>query len=88
MVFKQPEFMWVHQIETDRDVVAQYEAVKALREFGTSRYDIVISRLSPNSLKSATNALYNVLGNEKIFYLIRIEAARLIAEMTSKAIVI
>ncbi len=31
--FKQPEYMWIFQLEQDTDVIAQYEAIVGLRGF-------------------------------------------------------
>ncbi|KAI9488830.1 hypothetical protein BDB00DRAFT_25073 [Zychaea mexicana] len=58
--FKQPDFMWAAQLTKDRDVVAQYEAVSALKRMA--------------SLQTSTSLLRALL-DPKCFYKIRMEAA-------------
>ncbi len=60
ITFRQPEYMWIHQLEEDRDVIAQYEAIRGLRSFSTA---------------SALAALNRTVNNAQIFYRIRMDAA-------------
>lgn len=66
VVFRQPDFMWQHQLELERDVLAQYEAVRGLRAFPS---------------KEATAALVQTVESERVFYRIRIEAAQSLAKV-------
>ena len=59
---QQTDTMWVEQLENDRDVIAQWEAVKALEKF---------SSLS----EPALFAIERIVLDVKIFYRIRCEAA-------------
>ncbi|KAI9256062.1 hypothetical protein EDC94DRAFT_636102 [Helicostylum pulchrum] len=58
--FKQPDYMWAAQLTKDRDVVAQHEAIDALKHMP--------------SLPTSTSFLRAVL-DPKCFYKIRMEAA-------------
>lgn len=58
--FKQPDYMWAAQLTKDRDVVAQHEAIDALKHMP--------------SLPTSTSLLRAVL-DPKCFYKIRMEAA-------------
>lgn len=60
----QPEFMLIEQLQNDRDVIAQQEAIASLRRDPT---DAVVE------------ALEKVLNDPKCFYRIRIEAAEALA---------
>lgn len=55
----------MNQLEKDRDVIAQYEAVQALRIFNTSQ--------------NALTKLEHILYDKCLYYRIRIEAAYSIA---------
>lgn len=57
--FKQPDYMWAAQLTKDRDVVAQHEAIEALKHMP--------------SLPTSTSLLRAVL-DPKCFYKIRMEA--------------
>ncbi|KAI9297903.1 hypothetical protein K502DRAFT_346691 [Neoconidiobolus thromboides FSU 785] len=57
---EQPDYMWAGQLEKDRDVVSQYEAVVALRRFP--------------SLATSTTLLRTIMNNQ-CFYRIRADAA-------------
>ncbi|KAJ1914217.1 hypothetical protein IWQ60_008893 [Tieghemiomyces parasiticus] len=59
--FEQPDFMWAAQLQKDRDVVAQYEAIRALRGLPS---------------KAASTSLMRVVMDVRVFYRIRMEAAR------------
>eukprot|EP01133_Synstelium_polycarpum_P013066 gene13066-15367_t len=65
----QPEYMWIHQLELDRDVIAQSDALRGIRQF-----------VSSNSLR----AVFKFFSNPKYFYKVRVEAAYVISAMTCK----
>lgn len=66
--YEQPDFMWVSQLQRDRDVVAQLEAVQALTRLQTP---VVASTLCKTVLVS------------NYFYRIRVEAIYALASMAS-----
>lgn len=61
----QPEFMWIEQLQSDRDVVAQHEALSNLRR-------------QPG--EAVVEPVEKVLNDPKIFYRIRIEAAEVLSQ--------
>ncbi|KAI8141998.1 hypothetical protein BJV82DRAFT_616718 [Fennellomyces sp. T-0311] len=63
--FQQPDYMWAGQLTKDRDVVAQYEAIEALKNMP--------------SLPTSTSLLRALL-DPKCFYKIRMEAAYALAK--------
>jgi transcription initiation factor TFIID subunit 2 len=58
--FRQPEKMWINQIELDRDVVAQYEGVQGVGQCNSA---------------AAVAALASLMENPRMFYRIRALAA-------------
>eukprot|EP00249_Psilotum_nudum_P022024 c28343_g3_i2 orf=253-2820(-) len=68
----QPEQMWINQLEKDRDVVAQMQAITALAAF-------------PQMSFPAINALNSCLNDLKAFCRVRIEAAFALANTTAEA---
>jgi hypothetical protein len=58
--FEQSEEMWIHQLETDKDVIAQSEASTSLVQFNTSQ--------------TALTKLENAAFDKSIYYRVRIEA--------------
>jgi hypothetical protein len=58
--FRQPEKMWINQIELDRDVVAQYEGVQGTGQCNSA---------------AAVAALASFMENPRMFYRIRAFAA-------------
>ncbi|KAI8597334.1 hypothetical protein EDD21DRAFT_327148, partial [Dissophora ornata] len=62
--FMQPDFMWAAQLQKDRDVVAQYEAIQALENLP-----------SP----AASTSLLKTLLDTRCFFRVRMEAAYAIA---------
>lgn len=52
--FRQPEYMWIYQLEMDRDVIAQFQAIKSLC-------------VSPTI--NSSNALADVLKNPRFLFL-------------------
>lgn len=71
ITFKQPEYMWVHQLEEDRDVIAQHEAIRGLQSFATS---------------NALGALNRVVNNHNLFYRVRMEAAYSLSSPSSSSL--
>ncbi|KAL3512292.1 hypothetical protein ACH5RR_025009 [Cinchona calisaya] len=69
--FNQPVQMWVNQLEKDKDVVAQAQAIAMLESLPQQSFSIV-------------NALNNFLTDTKAFWRIRIEAAFALARTASE----
>lgn len=69
--FNQPLQMWINQLEKDKDVVAQAQAIATLEEL-------------PNIPFPVINALTNVVGDSKAFWRVRIEAAFALAKTASE----
>ena len=68
--FEQPDFMWAAQLQKDRDVVAQYEAILALG-----------SLPSP----AASTSLLKTLLDTRCFFRVRMEAAYAVAKCAGAA---
>lgn len=68
--FNQPVQMWINQLEKDKDVVAQAQAITALEFFPR--------------LLSVVNALNNLLCDSQAFWRVRIEAAFALASTASE----
>ncbi|KAK7265025.1 hypothetical protein RJT34_32641 [Clitoria ternatea] len=69
--FNQPVQMWINQLEKDKDVIAQAQAIEALEA-------------SPQLSFSVVNALNNFLSDSKAFWRVRIEAAFALASSASE----
>ncbi|XP_020226411.1 transcription initiation factor TFIID subunit 2 [Cajanus cajan] len=69
--FNQPVQMWINQLEKDKDVIAQAQAIAALEA-------------SPQLSFSIVNALNNFLSDSKAFWRVRIEAAFALANSASE----
>ncbi|KAM0952687.1 putative peptidase M1, membrane alanine aminopeptidase, peptidase M4/M1, CTD superfamily [Dioscorea sansibarensis] len=69
--FHQPVQMWINQLEKDKDVVAQAEAITSLEG-------------QPQLSFSVVNALSNFLGDPKAFWRVRVEAAYALARTTTE----
>ncbi|XXG51107.1 hypothetical protein AAC387_Pa02g4956 [Persea americana] len=69
--FHQPVQMWINQLEKDKDVVAQSQAISTLE-------------MLPNQSFSVVNALNNFLTDSKAFWRVRIEAAFALAHTASE----
>lgn len=69
--FNQPVQMWINQLEKDKDVIAQAQAIAALEA-------------SPQLSFSVVNALNGFLTDSKAFWRVRIEAAFALANSASK----
>ncbi|XP_074278143.1 transcription initiation factor TFIID subunit 2 isoform X1 [Silene latifolia] len=67
----QPLHMWINQLEKDRDVVAQAEAIITLEEFPNIPFPII-------------NSLSNFVADSKAFWRVRIEAAFALAKIASE----
>lgn len=63
--------MWINQLEKDKDVIAQAQAIAALEA-------------SPQLSFSVVNALNGFLTDSKAFWRVRIEAAFALANLASK----
>lgn len=57
---EQPDFQWQFQLRHERDVTAQFEAIKALEKYPTN---------------ATRSALTDTIENEQCFYKVRCEAA-------------
>ncbi|XP_059641046.1 transcription initiation factor TFIID subunit 2 isoform X5 [Cornus florida] len=69
--FNQPLQMWINQLEKDKDVVAQAQAIATLETFPQLSFSVV-------------NALNNFLSDSKAFWRVRIEAAFALANTASE----
>ncbi|KAH6806140.1 TBP-associated factor 2 [Perilla frutescens var. frutescens] len=69
--FNQPVQMWINQLERDKDVVAQAQAIEVLEALPQLSFSIV-------------NALNNFLSDSKAFWRVRIQAAYALAATTSE----
>ncbi|KAJ1983367.1 hypothetical protein H4R34_001317 [Dimargaris verticillata] len=67
IVFSQPDFMWAAQLQKDRDVVAQYEAIQALKRLPSS---------------AASTSLMRAVMDVRVFYRVRMEAAMALARLS------
>ncbi|KAI8807309.1 hypothetical protein BJ742DRAFT_661105, partial [Cladochytrium replicatum] len=69
--FEQMDFMWMAQLQKDRDVVAQYEAVQALYRMPTV---------------SSANALYSIMTDPKTYFRIRCDAAHALVSCATESL--
>ncbi|KAM7475389.1 hypothetical protein LguiB_022632 [Lonicera macranthoides] len=69
--FNQPIQMWINQLEKDKDVVAQAQAIATLEAFPQLSFSVV-------------NALNSFVSDSKAFWRIRIEAAFALANTASE----
>lgn len=69
--FNQPVQMWINQMERDKDVVAQAQAIEVLEALPQLSFSVV-------------NALNNFLSDSKAFWRVRIQAAYALATTTSE----
>ncbi|KAF5206181.1 Transcription initiation factor tfiid subunit [Thalictrum thalictroides] len=69
--FNQPIQMWINQLEKDKDVVAQAQAIATLESLPQLSFSVV-------------NALYNFLSDSKAFWRVRVEAAFALAHTASE----
>ncbi|KAK9748208.1 hypothetical protein RND81_02G043200 [Saponaria officinalis] len=69
--FNQPLQMWINQLEKDRDVVAQAQAIVTLEEFANVPFPIISS-------------LTNFVADIKVFWRVRIEAVFALAKIASE----
>ncbi|XP_020248990.1 transcription initiation factor TFIID subunit 2 [Asparagus officinalis] len=69
--FHQPIQMWINQLEKDKDVVAQAQAIAMLEKLPQLSFAVV-------------NALNNFLSDSKAFWRVRIEAAYALAHTASE----
>lgn len=64
--FNQPVQMWINQLERDKDVVAQAQAIAVLEALPQLSFSVV-------------NALHNFLSDSKVYWRVRIQAAYALA---------
>ncbi|CAA6664856.1 unnamed protein product [Spirodela intermedia] len=69
--FHQPVQMWINQMEKDKDVVAQSQAIAMLDALPQHPFSVI-------------NALNNLLNDSKAFWRVRIEAAIALAQTASE----
>lgn len=69
--FSQPVQMWINQLEKDKDVAAQAQAIATLEALPQFSFSVV-------------NALYNFLSDSKAFWRVRIDAAFALAHTASE----
>ncbi|XP_020679173.1 transcription initiation factor TFIID subunit 2 isoform X1 [Dendrobium catenatum] len=69
--FHQPIHMWINQLEKEKDVVAQAQAIEALKNLPEHSFAVV-------------NALNNFLSDSKAFWRVRIDAAYALAHTASE----
>lgn len=69
--FNQPVQMWINQLEKDRDVVAQAQAIATLEELPYIPFPVI-------------NSLMNFVADSKVFWRVRIEAAFAMAKVASE----
>uniref|UniRef100_A0A0E0B2U2 Transcription initiation factor TFIID subunit 2 n=1 Tax=Oryza glumipatula TaxID=40148 RepID=A0A0E0B2U2_9ORYZ len=69
--FHQPVQMWINQLEKDKDVISQSQAISVLEK-------------SPQLTFAVTNALNNFLNDTKAFWRVRVEAAYALAVTASE----
>ncbi|TVU09497.1 hypothetical protein EJB05_42973 [Eragrostis curvula] len=70
--FHQPVQMWINQLEKDKDVISQSQAIAVLEKL-------------PQLSVSVINALNNFLNDTKAFWRVRVEAAYALAVTSSEA---
>ncbi|ONM54926.1 Transcription initiation factor TFIID subunit 2 [Zea mays] len=70
--FHQPVQMWINQLEKDKDVISQSQAISALEKLPQLSFAVI-------------NALNNFLNDTKAFWRVRIEAAYALAVTSSEA---
>ncbi|CAH9064286.1 unnamed protein product [Cuscuta epithymum] len=68
--FNQPVQMWINQLERDKDVIAQVQAIAILEALPHLSFSII-------------NALNSILNDPKVFWKVRIEAAFALANTAS-----
>ncbi|PIA16200.1 Bromodomain-domain-containing protein [Coemansia reversa NRRL 1564] len=66
--FEQPDFMWAAQLQKDRDVVAQLEAVDALQHLPSA---------------AASTTLMRTVMDARVFYRVRVDAALALARFAT-----
>jgi transcription initiation factor TFIID subunit 2 len=71
--FHQPVQMWINQLEKDKDVISQSQAISVLEKL-------------PQLSSAVINALNNFLNDTKAFWRVRVEAAYALAVTASEAI--
>ncbi|CAN6195895.1 unnamed protein product [Urochloa humidicola] len=70
--FHQPVQMWINQLEKDKDVISQSQAISVLEKL-------------PQLSSAVINALNSFLNDTKAFWRVRVEAAYALAVTASEA---
>ncbi|XP_073840548.1 TATA-box binding protein associated factor 2 isoform X2 [Musca autumnalis] len=68
---EQPDFQWQFQLRHERDVTAQFEAIKALEKYPTN---------------ATRSALTDAIENEQFFYKVRCEAANCLTKVANQMV--
>ncbi|XP_004530837.1 transcription initiation factor TFIID subunit 2 isoform X1 [Ceratitis capitata] len=68
---EQPDFQWQYQLRHERDVTAQFEAIKALEKYPTN---------------ATRSALTDTIENERCFYKVRCEAAHCLTKVANQMV--
>lgn len=66
--FEQPDYQWCLQLERDRDVIAQYDAIRAMMTIPSQKN---------------VDALYAALMDKTVYYGVRMEAAQALAKLST-----
>lgn len=69
LMVEQPDFQWQYQLRHERDVTAQFEAIKALEKYPTA---------------ATRRTLTDTIENERCFYKVRCKAAHCLAKVCKK----
>jgi hypothetical protein len=88
--FKQPDFMWINQLRHDRSLLAEYEAIEALKNSQQQHPHQPTSASQPpgsgsgSQLTDILDALMYALSEHNMYYEARGRAAHAIAHLTSR----
>lgn len=63
---EQPDFQWQFQLKHERDVTAQFEAIKALEKYPTT---------------STRQSLTTIIESDSVFYKVRCQAAQCLSRV-------
>lgn len=85
LTFRQPQYMWLNQLQHDNDVLAQLHAIQNLRTFnGKVVFFCYFACLAQvNKTKEVLTSLNSMLQQSQIFYRVRTRAAYMMAYLTS-----
>ncbi|EDW04189.1 transcription initiation factor TFIID subunit 2 [Drosophila grimshawi] len=71
LIVEQPDFQWQYQLRHERDVTAQFQAIRALERYATS---------------ATRSALEDTIENECCFYRVRCEAAHCLTKVANQMV--